>query len=131
MSLPIKKVCFIGAGTMGCFNSLLASAAGYECLIYDPFEEALENRSNNQAKLADFLNHENFFKGVDVNATIKKIYDCSDLKLALDGTNLISESIPENLELKTKLFQKLEGLVDKKTIITTNTCNRATPNFRL
>ena len=138
MSLPIKKVCFIGAGTMGCFNSLLASAAGYECLIYDPFEEALENRFNNQSKLADFLNHENFFKGVDVNAAIKKIYDCSDLKLALDGTDLISESIPENLELKTKLFQKLEGLVDKKTIITTNTSglslealsNQMSPKFQ-
>ena len=84
MSLPIKKICFIGAGTMGCFNSLLASAAGYECLIYDPFEDALENRSINQAKLANFLKHENFFKGVDVNAAIKKIYDCSDLRLALD-----------------------------------------------
>ena len=121
MSLPIKKVCFIGAGTMGCFNSLLASAAGYECVIYDPCEESLKNRASNQLKLIDFLNHENFFKGVDVNTAIKKIYDCSDLKLALDGADLISESIPENLELKTKLLQKLEGLVNKKTIITTNT----------
>ena len=138
MSLPIKKVCFIGAGTMGCFNSLLASAAGYDCLIYDPFEDALENRSINQAKLANFLKHENFFKGVDVNAAIKKIYDCSDLRLALDSTHLISESIPENLELKTKLFQKLESLVDKKTIITTNTSglsietlsNQMSPKFQ-
>ena len=138
MSLPIKKICFIGAGTMGCFNSLLASAAGYDCLIYDPFEDALENRSINQAKLANFLKHENFFKGVDVNAAIKKIYDCSDLRLALDSAHLISESIPENLELKTKLFQKLEGLVDKKTIITTNTSglsletlsNQMSPKFQ-
>ena len=138
MSLPIKKICFIGAGTMGCFNSLLASAAGYDCLIYDPFEDALESRSINQAKLANFLKHENFFKGVDVNAAIKKIYDCSDLRLALDSTHLISESIPENLELKTKLFQKLEGLVDKKTIITTNTSglsletlsNQMSPKFQ-
>ena len=106
---------------MGCFNSLLASAAGYECVIYDPCEESLKNRASNQLKLIDFLNHENFFKGVDVNTAIKKIYDCSDLKLALDGADLISESIPENLELKTKLLQKLEGLVNKKTIITTNT----------
>ena len=121
MTITIKKVCFIGAGTMGCFNSLLASAAGYECVIYDPCEESLKNRASNQLKLIDFLNHENFFKGVDVNTAIKKIYDCSDLKLALDGADLISESIPENLELKTKLLQKLEGLVNKKTIITTNT----------
>ena len=121
MYVPIKKVCFIGAGTMGCFNSLLASAAGYECVIYDPCEESLKNRASNKAKLADFLNHDNFFKGVDVNAAIKKIYDCSDLKFALDGVDLVSESIPENLELKKQLFQELEGLVSKKTIITTNT----------
>jgi len=121
MYVPIKKVCFIGAGTMGCFNSLLASAAGYECVIYDPCEESLKNRASNQAELADFLNHDNFFKGVDVNAAIKKIYDCSDLKFALDGVDLVSESIPENLELKKQLFQELEGLVRKKTIITTNT----------
>jgi len=121
MYVPIKKVCFIGAGTMGCFNSLLASAAGYECVIYDPCEESLKNRASNQAKLADFLNHDNFFKGVDVNAAIKKIYDCSDLKFALDGVDLVSESILENLELKKQLFQELEGLVSKKTIITTNT----------
>jgi len=121
VTITIKKVCFIGAGTMGCFNSLLASAAGYECVIYDPCEESLKNRASNQLKLVDFLNHENFFKGVDVNTAIKKIYDCSDLKLALDGADLISESIPENLELKNELFQKLEGLVGKKTIITTNT----------
>ena len=121
MYVPIKKVCFIGAGTMGCFNSLLASAAGYECVIYDPCEESLKNRASNQAELADFLNHDNFFKGVDVNAAIKKIYDCSDLKFALDGVDLVSESILENLELKKQLFQELEGLVSKKTIITTNT----------
>ena len=121
MYVPIKKVCFIGAGTMGCFNSLLASAAGYECVIYDPCEESLKNRASNQAELADFLNHDNFFKGVDVNAAIKKIYDCSDLKFALDGVDLVSESIPENLELKKQLFQELESLVSKKTIITTNT----------
>ena len=121
MTITIKKVCFIGAGTMGCFNSLLASAAGYECVIYDPCEESLKNRASNQLKLVDFLNHENFFKGIDVKTAIKKIYDCSDLKLALDGADLISESIPENLKLKNELFQKLEGLVNKKTIITTNT----------
>ena len=121
MYVPIKKVCFIGAGTMGCFNSLLASAAGYECVIYDPCEESLKNRASNQLKLVDFLNHENFFKGVDVNTAIKKIYDCSDLKFALDGVDLVSESIPENLELKKQLFQELESLVSKKTIITTNT----------
>ena len=33
-----------------------------------------------------FLNHENFFKGVDVNTAIKKIYDC--LKIIVKHTLL-------------------------------------------
>ena len=121
MTITIKKVCFIGAGTMGCFNSLLASGAGYECVIYDPCKESLKNRARNQLKLVDFLNHEDFFKSINVHAAIKKINNSSDLKFALDGVDLVSESIPENLELKKQLFKELESLVSKKTIITTNT----------
>jgi 3-hydroxybutyryl-CoA dehydrogenase len=121
MAITIKKVCFIGAGTMGCFNSVLASGAGYECVIYDPCEESLKNIASNQLKLVEFLNHEDFFKGINVNAAIKNINNSSDLKVALNGVDLVSESIPENLELKKKLFQELEGLLSKKTIITTNT----------
>lgn len=121
MAITIKKVCFIGAGTMGCFNSLLASGAGYECVIYDSCKESLKNRASNQLKLVEFLNHEEFFKGINVNAAIKKINNSSDLKVALNGVDLVSESIPENLELKKQLFQELEGLVSQKTIITTNT----------
>ena len=121
MAITIKKVCFIGAGTMGCFNSLLASGAGYECIIYDPCKESLKNRASNQLKLVEFLNHEEFFKGINVNAAIKKINNSSDLKAALNEVDLVSESIPENLELKKQLFQELDGLVSQKTIITTNT----------
>ena len=77
MTITVKKVCFIGAGTMGCFNSLLASGAGYECVIYDPCEESLKNRASNQLKLVDFLNHEDFFKGINVDAAIKKINNSS------------------------------------------------------
>ena len=38
----IKKVCFVGAGTMGCYNSLLAGIAGYDTVVYDISEEALK-----------------------------------------------------------------------------------------
>ncbi|MCP4756442.1 MAG: 3-hydroxyacyl-CoA dehydrogenase family protein, partial [Proteobacteria bacterium] len=31
----IKKVCFAGGGTMGCFNSLVIAVAGYDVFVYD------------------------------------------------------------------------------------------------
>ncbi len=38
----IKKVCFVGAGTMGCYNSLITALAGYQVALYDVSEQALE-----------------------------------------------------------------------------------------
>ena len=37
----IKRVCFVGAGTMGCDNSNSAVAA-YDVMLYDVAEDALE-----------------------------------------------------------------------------------------
>lgn len=38
----IKKVCFVGAGTMGCYNSLITALAGYQVALYDISEQDLE-----------------------------------------------------------------------------------------
>jgi 3-hydroxyacyl-CoA dehydrogenase len=44
----IKKVCFVGSGTMGCFNSIVSAIAGYEVSLYDLSEEALKNSEERQ-----------------------------------------------------------------------------------
>ena len=49
----IKKVCFVGAGTMGCSNSLLAGIAGYEAVVYDISQEALKGVANGQHDVAN------------------------------------------------------------------------------
>ena len=120
-SEPIKKVCFIGAGTMGCFNSLMASVAGYECVIYDPSKESLASRKKNQKAMGEFLNHSNFFNEVDLDASISKIKNESNLINALEGADLISESIPENFDLKIKVLKEVESLIGNNAILTTNT----------
>ncbi|MDA9342886.1 3-hydroxyacyl-CoA dehydrogenase family protein [Gammaproteobacteria bacterium] len=120
-SEPIKKVCFIGAGTMGCFNSLMASVAGYECVIYDPSKESLASREKNQKAMGEFLSHSNFFNEVDLDASISKIKNESNLINALEGADLISESIPENFDLKIKVLKEVESLISKNAILTTNT----------
>jgi enoyl-CoA hydratase/3-hydroxyacyl-CoA dehydrogenase len=120
-SEPIKKVCFIGAGTMGCFNSLMASVAGYECVIYDPSKESLDSRKENQKAMGEFLSHSNFFNEVDLDASISRIKNESNLINALEGADLISESIPENFDLKIKVLKEVESLIGNNAILTTNT----------
>ena len=120
-SSNIKNICFIGAGTMGCFNSLVASVAGYECKIFDQSEDVLNERINNQTLLAQYLNQSNFFEGKDISSAISRIKNCNNINNALEKADLVSESIPENLNLKIKLFNEIESIVNKNIILTTNT----------
>ena len=47
----IKRVCFVGAGTMGCFNSLVAAIGGYEAIVYDVSEDALRKAPKGTKRL--------------------------------------------------------------------------------
>jgi hypothetical protein len=38
----INTVCFVGTGTMGCVNALIAALAGYDVVMYDVSEENLK-----------------------------------------------------------------------------------------
>jgi 3-hydroxyacyl-CoA dehydrogenase len=41
--VEINKVCFVGAGTMGCANAVVAGLAGYKVVIYDIMSSAKLN----------------------------------------------------------------------------------------
>jgi 3-hydroxyacyl-CoA dehydrogenase len=47
----IRKICFVGSGTMGCFNSLVSAIAGYDVVLYDISEETVKSVSHRQQML--------------------------------------------------------------------------------
>jgi 3-hydroxyacyl-CoA dehydrogenase len=47
----IKNICFVGAGTMGCFNPLVSALAGYQAILYDSNEETLKHVPERQNML--------------------------------------------------------------------------------
>ncbi len=54
MTLPeIKTVCFVGSGTMGCYNSLIAALAGYQVILYDVSAQNLAATDSKYTQLAE------------------------------------------------------------------------------
>ena len=51
----VQKVCFVGAGTMGCFNSLVSAIAGYEVVLYDVSQEILDKVAERHQNWATIL----------------------------------------------------------------------------
>ncbi len=117
----IKKVCFVGAGTMGCYNSLLAGIAGYEAVVYDISQEALNGVASGHEQLGDFLTAMGIFDPESVLRGRKQVRLESDPKEAVKNADLLSESVFEKLELKRQIHRQFDELCPPGTILTTNT----------
>jgi enoyl-CoA hydratase/3-hydroxyacyl-CoA dehydrogenase len=119
----IDTVCFVGAGTMGCFNALMAAVAGYRAVIYDVSAQALEQAPQSLNDMAGFLVDQGFFVADDLPDALKRITVNADLSAAVANAHLISESVSERLDIKRDVHRTLDGLCNTDTLITTNTSN--------
>jgi len=117
----IKNVCFVGAGTMGCYNSLISSLAGYEVALFDISEQALENAPQNQLNWVLALTEREIADQKAVEAASARITRTTDPEEAARGADLLSESVLERLDLKRETHRKFEELLPPHAIMTTNT----------
>ncbi|MFC1696185.1 acetoacetate decarboxylase family protein [Pseudomonadota bacterium] len=119
----IETICFVGAGTMGCINSLVAAISGYQVELYDISEETLKQVEQRYKEFGPFLVGAGYCTTAELMAGFQRISVGFDLEKAVANADLVSESIPENRELKREVHRKLDELCPAKTILTTNTSN--------
>ena len=114
------KISLIGAGTMGTGIAQIAATNGHEVCLYDTFKDSIENA---KAKLENILNRlvekERILskEKVEIFNRINFSKNLEDIK----GSNLVIEAIIEDLKIKQNVFTEIEGIVDKKCIIASNT----------
>jgi 3-hydroxybutyryl-CoA dehydrogenase len=120
MEKPFENVVVIGTGTLGAQIAALAAHSGYNVTIYDvrkgAFSETFERLCSRVRE-----------KGIDplipwdrMDAVKAKIKEVTDLDEALKGAELVVESVPENLELKQKVFADLGRKAPAECIFATN-----------
>ncbi len=117
----IKKVLIIGGGTMGTQITIPCALSGYNVVIYDIKEEVLQKSLRTIPKfLAGFV----AFKKItqeEADAAMTRISTSTNLEEAARDADIVSESVPEDPELKKKIFARLNTLCPERTIFTTNT----------
>ena len=116
----IGKICYVGAGTMGCYNALVAAVAGYEAVLFDASTEALSGVPNRQRDIARMLVGGGLCTEAEVTSAMARVSTCDDLATAVRGAHLISESVFERLQLKREIYTQLQQLADSSALITTN-----------
>lgn len=117
----IQKICFVGAGTQGCINSLICSAKGYRSVLFDISEKMLAQVPERQQHMGRHLIKQGYFDQNTFEDALTRISRVSTLELAVKSVDLISESVHENLELKRKVHAQLDKLCPADVLLTTNT----------
>lgn len=117
---PIKTICIVGAGTMGKAITLQCVMTGYEVWLSDCLDEALH-------KVQEYCSTElqkrvvkNQISALEKEDILKRIHLTRSLEDAVLHADLVIEAVPEQLELKQKVFAQLDEICPEPTIFATN-----------
>ncbi|MEU5844213.1 3-hydroxyacyl-CoA dehydrogenase NAD-binding domain-containing protein [Rhodococcus sp. NPDC047139] len=116
----IKKVGVLGAGMMGAGIAYVSAKAGYEVVLKDVTLEAAERGKNYSEKIeAKALSRGKTTeeKSKALLDRIKPTADAADFA----GVDFVIEAVFENTELKHKVFQEIEDIVDPDALLGSNT----------
>ncbi|MBA4394135.1 MAG: 3-hydroxybutyryl-CoA dehydrogenase [Desulfobacca sp.] len=117
----MPEVGIIGAGTMGHGIAQCFAVKGWQVRIYDVQPQMMDTvQERIRANLNVFV-EAGMIDAENAQAAPDRVTLCDTLAKTVRGTELVIESISEELELKRRLFSELEDLVKPETILCTNT----------
>ena len=116
----IKKVVIVGAGTMGQQIGALCAIHGFEVVIYDIKRDVLESALERVQKILNYFVRSKRITEREAEAGLSRIRSTTDMHAASANADLISESVPEDPDLKENIFSQFNALCPDHTIFTTN-----------
>ncbi len=112
----LSRATILGTGTMGPGMGAVLARAGLQVKLFDVSPDALERAKGMVGIVEGVLDR----LEVPVRDGGSIAYS-SDQAEALDGAEVVAEAIPEQVELKRKVFAEIEGQISSETIIASNT----------
>jgi 3-hydroxybutyryl-CoA dehydrogenase len=116
----IRRVLIIGGGTMGQQIATQFTLYGCDVVIYDIKEELLEKAMQRIEKIARRIAAYRGISAEQVKVAVNRIATTTIPEEAARGIDLVSESVPEDPELKGRVFGLFNKICPPEAIFTTN-----------
>lgn len=116
----MKKICVLGAGTMGSGIAQAFATKGYEVILRDIKDEFVERGLAGIKKSLDKLASKGKITAETAEEILSRISGTTDLNAA-DDVDLVVEAAVENMEIKKQIFQDLDKICKPEAILATNT----------
>ena len=108
------SIVILGAGLMGCAFSAAFMKASFRVILYDISEEML-------ASAPERIRLELQAQGINQTEDLFTHFECTDTIDDLNNVNCFLETITEKIQVKQKLYQQLEPLLNEQTLFLSNT----------
>ena len=118
--MKIKNVTVAGAGTLGTQIAWQSAFKGFNVTVYDKSKNGLEGCKKNHEKIAELFMAARGASQNEIDQTFARLKYTTNLEEAIKDADLISESVPENLDIKKEFYSDLAKVAPDKTIFTTN-----------
>ena len=118
--MDIKKVTVAGSGVLGSQIAFQTAYNGYEVTVYDINEEALEKAKERFKGLKIDYKEDLGATQEVVDAAFDRLTLSTDLTEAVKDADLVIEAVPEVLDIKKGLYEKLAKVAPEKTIFASN-----------
>jgi 3-hydroxyacyl-CoA dehydrogenase/enoyl-CoA hydratase/3-hydroxybutyryl-CoA epimerase len=117
---PITKIGVLGAGMMGAGIAYVSAKAGFDVVLKDVTIEAANKGKNYSEKLEAKALERGRTTAEKSEALLGRIHPTAD-PADFKGVDFVIEAVFENQELKHKVFQEIEDIVEPNAILGSNT----------
>jgi enoyl-CoA hydratase/3-hydroxyacyl-CoA dehydrogenase len=119
--MDIKKITVLGSGIMGHGIAQVSAMAGYNVALRDIDQSFLDKAMEKIKWSLNKLVEKNKISSKDSENILGRISTFVDLKQALDGCDLVIEAVPEDMNLKKKVYAEIDKFAPENTVFASNT----------
>jgi 3-hydroxyacyl-CoA dehydrogenase len=119
--MSIRNVLIVGTGTLGQQIGFQCAMQGFRTTMYDLRQASLETCRASHQQYAELFRSQRGTSPAAAAAGLARLSYTTDLAAACADADLVSESVPEDPEIKRKVWGELNRHCPATTIFTTNT----------
>jgi 3-hydroxybutyryl-CoA dehydrogenase len=120
MGSGIEKVAVVGLGNLGAQIAVLAAANGYKASGYDPDQDIFMRNIEAFSAIDQSKVRKTSIKVQEWPAEAQKVEICSSVGEAVNGADIVIEAVPENLDIKLKVWAEIDAAASEHCILATN-----------
>jgi enoyl-CoA hydratase/3-hydroxyacyl-CoA dehydrogenase len=117
----IDKITVLGSGVMGHGIAQVSAMAGYNVVLRD-IEQSFLDKAMEKIKwsLSKMVEKQKLSQA-DADKIFARITPIVDLRQALKNADLLIEAVPEDMNLKKKVYAEVDSIAESKTLYASNT----------